>query len=106
MINEKTGLEDRINIKEEISMRILQAHRADDAQVTPHNHYFRPCPYDLIDVYRIIDIFDVTHPCAQHALKKLIATGKRGHKSIDKDIQDMIDTLERWKAMRAEDSEK
>lgn len=68
-----------------------------------HNHYFKPCPYDTLDVYRVINIFGVTDPCIQHALKKLLCSGVRGHKDQTKDIQDVIDTLERWKEMRYED---
>ena len=68
-----------------------------------HNHYFKPCPYDTLDVYRVINIFGVTDPCIQHALKKLLCSGVRGHKDQSKDIQDVIDTLERWKQMREED---
>ena len=68
-----------------------------------HNHYFKPCPYDTLDVYRVISIFGVSDPCIQHALKKLLCSGVRGHKDQSKDIQDVIDTLERWKEMRYED---
>ena len=70
-----------------------------------HNHYFKPCPYDTLDVYRVISIFGVSDPCIQHALKKLLCSGVRGHKDQSKDIQDVIDTLERWKQMRKEDAE-
>lgn len=68
-----------------------------------HAHYYRPCPYDSIDFYRVADIFEVTHPAAQHVMKKCFAVGKRGHKDTDRDIQDMIDTLVRWQEMRAEE---
>ena len=68
-----------------------------------HNHYFKPCPYDTLDVYRVISIFGVTDPCIQHAMKKLLCSGVRGHKDQSKDIQDVIDTLERWKQMRCEE---
>lgn len=68
-----------------------------------HNHYFKPCPYDTLDVYRVISIFGVSDPCIQHALKKLLCSGVRGYKDQSKDIQDVIDTLERWKGMREED---
>ena len=70
-----------------------------------HNHYFKPCPYDTLDVYRVINIFGVFDPCIQHALKKLLCSGVRGYKDQSKDIQDVIDTLERWKQMRKEDAE-
>lgn len=69
-----------------------------------HSHYFKPCPYDTLDVYRVISIFGVSDPCIQHALKKLLCSGVRGHKDQSKDIQDVIDTLERWKQMRYEDA--
>ena len=70
-----------------------------------HSHYFKQCPYDTLDVYRVISIFGVTDPCIQHALKKLLCSGVRGYKDQEKDIQDVIDTLERWKQMRNEDAE-
>ena len=70
-----------------------------------HSHYFKSCPYDTLDVYRVINIFGVSDPCIQHALKKLLCSGVRGHKDQSKDIQDVIDTLERWKQMRDEDAE-
>ena len=69
-----------------------------------HNHYFRDCPYDKIDVYRIIDIFEITDPAAQHILKKCIATGKRGHKDEKRDWQDILDSAQRRLDMIAEDS--
>jgi hypothetical protein len=72
--------------------------------MTAHNHYFKPCPFDSIDVYRVLDLFDVTDPCIAHATKKLLVAGGRGHKDISRDVQDVIDSLERWKAMRAEES--
>ena len=68
-----------------------------------HNHYFRDCPYDKIDVYRIIDIFEITDPVAQHILKKCIATGKRGHKDVERDWQDIVDSAQRKIQMLAED---
>ena len=68
-----------------------------------HNHYFRDCPYDKIDVYRIIDIFEITDPVAQHILKKCIATGKRGHKDEKRDWQDILDSAQRRLDMIAED---
>ena len=71
-----------------------------------HNHYFKECPYDYIDVYRVIDIFGVTDPCLQHALKKLLVTGNRGHKDIYEDIQDVIDSCVRWQEMRQEEAQK
>lgn len=72
-----------------------------------HSHYKKEVSgLSMIDVYRVLDLFGVTDPCIQHACKKLLVTGNRGHKNTDQDIQDAIDTLERWKEMRAEDRQR
>jgi len=68
-----------------------------------HSHYFKKCPYDAIDVYRVIELFEITDPCAQHALKKILVLGGRGSKDVLRDAQDVIDTMERFKDMREED---
>lgn len=69
-----------------------------------HSHYFKPCPYDAVDVYRVLAMFSVTDPCHQHALKKILCVGARGVKSAAKDIQEAIDTLTRWQEMQREDA--
>jgi hypothetical protein len=69
-----------------------------------HNHYYKSCPYDNVDVYRLIQLYNIVDPCIQHAFKKLLVAGARGHKDIDKDIQDVIDSLIRWQEMKREDS--
>lgn len=56
-----------------------------------------------LDPYRIFDVYGITHPAHQHSLKKLLRAG-RSHKSLGQDIQEAIDTLERWKEMIQEDS--
>lgn len=69
-----------------------------------HSHYFKDVSrLTTIDVYRVLELFAVTDPCLQHAIKKLLVAGNRGVKNMDKDIQEAIDTLERWQGMRAED---
>ena len=61
-----------------------------------HSHYFKDVSkLDKIDVYSVLALFEVTDPCIQHALKKLLCTGKRGHKDFNKDVQDAIDSLVR-----------
>lgn len=76
----------------------------DPTSTRKHNHYYRACPYKVVDFYRVASMFEVNHPAAQHVMKKLFAVGKRGHKDVDRDIQDMIDTLVRWQEMRAEEA--
>jgi hypothetical protein len=86
----------------ELHMNVALA-SVDAGRHEKHSHYFKECPFDSVDVYRVLSLFNVTDPCLQHAVKKLLVAGGRGHKDIAKDVQDSIDTLERWKAMRAEE---
>lgn len=74
-------------------------------QPRKHSHYFKPCPFEELDVYRVLELFAVTDPCLQHAAKKLLVAGGRGAgKDITRDVQEAIDTLQRWQEMRAEES--
>lgn len=75
------------------------------------SHYYRDVGHlQGIDVYRICRLFDVTDPCLQHALKKILLAGGRGEKAamgvtVEKDIAEAIASLKRWQEMRQEDAE-
>jgi hypothetical protein len=70
-----------------------------------HSHYFKSTPFETADVYRVLLMFDVTDPCLQHSIKKLLVAGGRGGgKDISRDVQEAIETLERWKEMRTEEA--
>ena len=45
------------------------------------NKYAVDCKGRSIDVYDVLNAFAVTCPATQHAIKKLLMQGKRGHKS-------------------------
>lgn len=70
-----------------------------------HPHYHKDVRHlETIDVYRVLTLFNVTDPCIQHAVKKLLVAGGRGAgKDIAKDVQEAIDSLQRFQEMRAED---
>lgn len=68
-----------------------------------HSHYFKPCPYNEIDIYRVLKLFEVTDPCLAHAIKKLLVAGGRGSKNQYQDVTEAIDTLSRWQEMYIED---
>jgi hypothetical protein len=69
-----------------------------------HNHYFKKTVHlDAVDVYRVLELFNVTDPCLQHAIKKLLCAGGRGAKDMEQDVQEAMDTLERWQDMQVED---
>jgi hypothetical protein len=72
---------------------------------TKHNHYFKDVSHlKTIDVYRVLELFEVADPCIQHAVKKLLVAGGRGAgKSLDKDVGEAIDSLKRYQEMRSED---
>jgi hypothetical protein len=72
--------------------------------VIKHNHYFKKTVHlDAVDVYRVLELFEVTDPCLQHAVKKLLCAGGRGAKDMEQDVQEAMDTLERWQDMCRED---
>tara|TARA_R110000822_G_scaffold155178_1_gene294980 strand:- start:1083 stop:1448 length:366 start_codon:yes stop_codon:yes gene_type:complete len=52
----------------------------------------------IIDVYDVLDAFDVSNPATAHAIKKLLCTGSRGSKDWETDLQEAIDSLERAKS--------
>lgn len=69
-----------------------------------HSHYRKDVSHlDTIDIYRVLQLFDVTDSSIQHAVKKLLCAGQRGAKTQDQDIQEAIDTLHRYQEMRKED---
>lgn len=70
-----------------------------------YNHYFKDVDHlTSIDVYRVIKLFDVSDPCVQHAVKKLLCSGSRGIKDAQKDITEARDSLNRYLIMKEEDS--
>ena len=72
----------------------------------PHNHYYKDVSkLDTLDVYRLILLFRVTDPCAQHILKKCLVQGGRGHKDVKTDMENIRDTAARWLEMYKEDSD-
>ena len=69
-----------------------------------HAHYFRDVSrLREIDVYRVLELFNVIHPSAQHAIKKLMVAGQRGAKDVEQDVREAGDTVARWLEMIAED---
>ena len=74
-----------------------------DVEKLANNKYLRSYPYGTIDIYRVLQVYEVTDPCLQHAIKKLLCAGKRGYKEVEKDIQEAQQCLTRWVEMRREE---
>lgn len=43
----------------------------------------------IVDVYRVLDAFNVTNPMLQHLAKKALNAGQRGHKNMLEDLNDI-----------------
>ena len=54
-----------------------------------------------IDPYRILDIYEIHHPALQHAIKKLLRSG-RNQKTVAEDVKETIDALNRFIEMGEE----
>lgn len=69
-----------------------------------HSHYHKDVSHlKSIDIYRLLELFDVTDQAIGHAVKKLMCAGKRGSKSFEQDVREAVDTLNRRLQMIAED---
>src|SRR5689334_22843142 len=55
-----------------------------------------------LDPYRILQVYGITHPAQQHAIKKLLRAGG-SVKSLVQDIDEVILSLNRWKEMLHEE---
>lgn len=70
-----------------------------------HSHYFKDVGgLSEVDVYRVLRLFDVHDHAIAHAIKKLLVCGERGFKDAARDVQEAIDTLQRWQEMEREDA--
>lgn len=57
--------------------------------------YSRPCKGISLDVYDVLQAFAVTNPATQHAIKKLLCAGLRGHKDKMQDLTEALKSIER-----------
>lgn len=63
--------------------------------------YTRYCKGVQVDVYDVLQAFDVTNPALQHLIKKALCVGIRGHKTKQQDLQDIIDSAIRAKELES-----
>lgn len=48
-----------------------------------------------IDVYAVLEAFQVTCPARQHAIKKLLCSGIRGKGDVNQDLTEALQAVER-----------
>lgn len=76
--------------------RLTKLNYAPDAPKTNDHYYVDVSGLEKIDFYVIARLYGITDPNIQHAIKKLLALGKRsGGKTEAQDIQDCIASLQR-----------
>ncbi len=83
----------------------LESEYMPDRPKRKHSHYHKPCPYPHIDVYRVLELFEVADPALQHIVKKALCAGQRGAKDFRKDLEEIVDTGNRRIEMLDEDVE-
>ena len=67
------------------------------------NHYFKDVQtLKSVDVYRVLELFDVKDHAIGHAIKKLLCSGNRGAKDKIQDVQEAISSLLRYLEMQTE----
>lgn len=54
------------------------------------NKYQKKIRQETIDVYDVLEAFNVTCPAIQHAIKKLLMPGNRGHKDTLEDLDEAL----------------
>lgn len=67
----------------------------DKPKEKPMGKYQRKVKGAVIDVYDVLEAFNVTCPARQHAIKKLLATGQRGHKDVETDLIEALSSVKR-----------
>jgi len=61
-----------------------------------YKHYFKDVRMlRYIDIYKVLDLFDVKSHAVGHAIKKLICTGGRGNKGYLQDLTEARDSIQR-----------
>lgn len=63
--------------------------------VTGPGKYDRQCKGIAIDVYDVLQAFEVTNPALQHLIKKALCAGLRGHKDREQDLNEILESAKR-----------
>lgn len=64
-------------------------------QLDDGSKYKRTVKGVTIDIYDVLKTFEVHNPAVQHAIKKLLMKGNRGHKDYIKDLGEAIVSIHR-----------
>lgn len=101
-----------MSMRDEAWFEYLQSHNIEypsSASYNAKNNNNNPyivdiSKYNKLDIYRILKLYEVSDPCLQHAIKKLLCAGKRGVKNQTQDINEAVQSLQRFLEMQGEDN--
>ena len=109
MFEKEVSSETSINNTRKIGEKLVEAHGGIDELskkilniVDLGSHYRNEFKGIKVDVYRVLQIFGVTDPVAQHIVKKLLRGTKKGHDEITV-WNEVFQACERKKEMIEED---
>lgn len=63
--------------------------------IAAHSKYDRQVKGVTIDVYDVLQAFNVTNPALQHLIKKALCAGLRGHKDRRQDLNEILESAKR-----------
>ena len=66
--------------------------------------YSRRTGNEVVDVYDVLMASNVTNPATQHAIKKLLMPGNRGHKDKLTDLKEAYQSIARAIELENEDA--
>ena len=66
--------------------------------------YHRTIKGVQLDVYDVLKAWNVTNPATQHAIKKLLMPGNRGHKDKLTDLKEAYQSIARAIELESEDA--
>jgi len=83
----------------------IGAVKADKSGLVMSNPYFKDVSkLKSVDVYRVLNLFDVRSHAVGHAIKKLLCAGLRGAKDYEQDLREAKASIERELAMMDEEN--
>ena len=69
---------------------------SEPTEPTKPNKYMREIvPGVWVDVYDVLQAWNVTNPALQHLIKKALQPGHRGHKTLEEDLNDIVSSAKR-----------
>lgn len=72
---------------------------------TKSNKYSKNIKGVDVDVYDILNAFDVQNPALQHLIKKALMPGERGHKDREQDMKEIVASAKRAAELEGFDGE-